>query len=144
MGCMRYGVCPVCPAPLSKGFPRQEYWSGLPLSMPGNLPEPRIEPTSPVSPALVIGFFTTEPPGKPQTGCVNYLLLCNKLPQTQGCQSGSILFNTYWSAWQSSFPWRWKTETLRSSDYLSTDSIWMSAPRPPAPVSYLRKSLNRL
>ena len=34
-------------APLSKGFPRQEYWRGLPFSSPGDLPDPRIEPRSP-------------------------------------------------------------------------------------------------
>ena len=51
-------------APLSVGFPRQEYWSGWPSSPPGELPDPGTEPTSPVSPALAGGFFTTEPPGK--------------------------------------------------------------------------------
>ena len=49
-------------APLSMGFPRQEYWSGLSFPSPGNLPDPRIKP---MSPALAGGFFTTEPPGKP-------------------------------------------------------------------------------
>ena len=49
-------------APLSMGFPRQEYRSGLLLPSPGDLPDPGIKP---VSPALVCGFFTTEPPGKP-------------------------------------------------------------------------------
>ena len=39
-------------APLSIGFPRQEYWSGLPFPSPGYLPDSGIEPTSPVSPAL--------------------------------------------------------------------------------------------
>ena len=34
-------------APLSTGFPRQEYWSGLPLPCPGDLPHPGIKPTSP-------------------------------------------------------------------------------------------------
>ena len=34
-------------APLSMGFFRQEYWSGLPFPFPGNLPDPRIEPRSP-------------------------------------------------------------------------------------------------
>jgi len=34
-------------APLSMGFPRQKYWSGLPLPIPGNLLDPGIEPTSP-------------------------------------------------------------------------------------------------
>ena len=53
-----------CQAPLSMGFSRQEYWSGLPLPSPGDLPNPRIEPRSP---ALAKGFITTEPPGKPHT-----------------------------------------------------------------------------
>ena len=34
-------------APLSMGFPRQEYWSGLPFPPPGGLPDPGIEPVSP-------------------------------------------------------------------------------------------------
>ena len=38
----------VLQAPLSKGFPRQEYWSGLSFHSPGYLPDPRIEPASPV------------------------------------------------------------------------------------------------
>ena len=46
-------------APLSMGFSRQEYWSGLPFPSPGDLPDPGIEPMSPV---LAGGFFTTEPP----------------------------------------------------------------------------------
>ena len=53
-------------APLSIGFPMQEYWSGLPFPSPGDLPEPGTEPTSPGSLALAGRFFTTEPPGKPR------------------------------------------------------------------------------
>ena len=49
-------------APLSMGFPRQEYWSGLPFPPPGDLPDPGIEP---VSPARADRCFTTESPGKP-------------------------------------------------------------------------------
>ena len=45
-------------APLSMGFSRQE-WSGLPRPPPGDLPDPGIEPTSLLSPALAGGFFTT-------------------------------------------------------------------------------------
>ena len=45
-------------APLSMGFSRQEYWSGLPFPSPGNLPHPRMEPTSLMSPELAGGFFT--------------------------------------------------------------------------------------
>ena len=45
--------------PLSMGFPKQEYWSGLPFPPPGDLPNPGIEPKSPVFPALAGRFFTT-------------------------------------------------------------------------------------
>ena len=49
-------------APLSMGFSRQEYWSGLPFPSPGDLPDPRIEPKSP---AFQADALTSEPPGKP-------------------------------------------------------------------------------
>ena len=45
------------PAPLSMGFPRQGYWSGLPCPLPGVLPDPGIEPTSLMSPALEIVYI---------------------------------------------------------------------------------------
>ena len=54
----------ACEAPLSMGFSRQEYWSGLPCPPPENLPDPRVEPASLLSPALAGRFFTAEPPGK--------------------------------------------------------------------------------
>ena len=52
-------------APLFMRFSRQEYWSELPFPVPGYLPDPVIEPVSPVSPALAGRFFTPAPPGKP-------------------------------------------------------------------------------
>ena len=51
--------------PLSMGFSRQEYWSGLPLPTPGDLPNPGIKPMTLASPELAGGFFTTVPPVKP-------------------------------------------------------------------------------
>ena len=48
-------------APLPMGFPRKEYWTGLPFPSPRSLINPGIKP---VSPALAVGLFTTEPPGK--------------------------------------------------------------------------------
>ena len=48
-------------APLSMGFSRQDYGSGMPFPSPGHLPDSGIEP---VSPALTGKFFTTKPPGK--------------------------------------------------------------------------------
>ena len=54
-------------APLSTEFSKQEYWSGLPCPPPRDLPNPGIEPTSLISPALAGGFFTTTPPGRPMS-----------------------------------------------------------------------------
>ena len=56
-----HGTVP-CQAPLSMGFPRQEYWSGLLFPSPGDLPHPGIEPESPT---LQADSFPSEPPGKP-------------------------------------------------------------------------------
>ena len=49
----------ACQAPLSMGFSRQGYWSGLPFPPPEDLPDPEIEPASLTSPALAGRFFTT-------------------------------------------------------------------------------------
>ena len=49
-------------APLSMGFSRQEYWSGLPFPSPGDLPHSGNEPASP---ALQAGSLPTGPPGTP-------------------------------------------------------------------------------
>ena len=49
----------------SMGFSRQEHWSGLPFPSPGDLPNPRIEPSSPASSALAGRILTTAPPRKP-------------------------------------------------------------------------------
>ena len=73
--CRAYGVCVLsrfsciqlfatlwiiaCQAPLSMGFPRQEYWSILPFPPPGGFSDPGIKPKSLTSPALAGGFFTT-------------------------------------------------------------------------------------
>ena len=54
-------------APLSMGFSRQEYWSGLPCPPLGDLPSPGIWPASRVSPALADGFFTTSTTWETQT-----------------------------------------------------------------------------
>ena len=47
-----------CQTPLSMGLPRQQYWSGLPCSSPGDLPDPGIKPAPLMSLALASGFFT--------------------------------------------------------------------------------------
>ena len=65
LSCVRFFATPwtvARQAPLSMGFSRQEYWSGLPCPPPKDLPDPGIKTVSPTSAG---GFFTTEPPGKP-------------------------------------------------------------------------------
>ena len=59
--CLTVGtLCTVAlQAPLSMGFSRQEYWSGLSCPFPGDLLNPGIEPPSLMFPALAGGFLTT-------------------------------------------------------------------------------------
>ena len=53
-------------APLSMGFSRQEYWSGLPFPPPGDLPHSGIEPASPVSPAQQVDSLLLSHQGSPK------------------------------------------------------------------------------
>ena len=67
-------------APLSMGFSRQEYSSGLTFPSPGELPNPGIEP---VSPGLASGFFTTEPPGRSLETCIYFVFFPRISPSEQ-------------------------------------------------------------
>ena len=73
-------------AALSMGFPRQEYWSGLPFPPPQDLPNPGIEPVSLISLALAGGFFTASITWEPQlTEQVQHILSSSSsLPRRQG------------------------------------------------------------
>ena len=65
LSCVQLFVTPwtvACQTPLSMGFFRQEYWSGLPLPPPGDIPDLEMEPMSPL---LAGRFFPTEPSGEP-------------------------------------------------------------------------------
>ena len=65
LSCVRLFVTPwtvAYQAPPSMEFSRQEYWSGLPFSSPGDLPNPGIEPRSPT---LQADTLPSEPPGQP-------------------------------------------------------------------------------
>ena len=69
----------ACQAPLSMGFSRQKYWSGLPCPLPGN-PDPGIKPESLMSPALESRFFIT---GKAKESTTWYVGVKQRsLPQT--------------------------------------------------------------
>ena len=78
------------------GFSRQEHWSGAPFPPAGDLPDPGAKPVSPASPALVGGFFTCEPPGKPNQ-CIHHSITyfvfhLTTFQLTSPCQYCSILF----------------------------------------------------
>ena len=64
---------------LSMGFPRQEYWSGLPFPSPGDLPDPGIKPVSSV---WMGRFFTTEPPGKPKRSLPHFYYIIYSVSQS--------------------------------------------------------------
>ena len=82
-------------APLSMGFSRQEYWSGLPCPPPGGLPDPGMEREYLMSPVLAGGFFTTsttwETPVYRQIWhrvlCGGYLLTFRRTPVSYGAKS---------------------------------------------------------
>ena len=64
-------------APLSMELPRQEYWSGLPFPLPGDLPDPEVEPRSP---ALQVDSLPSEPQGKPWVlACFPEILFCVRI-----------------------------------------------------------------
>ena len=80
-------------APLSMGFSRPEYWSGLPFPSPGNLPDSGIEPSSP---ALAGGFFinTTETPRKlTRTFAVALFIIVKIWKQRRGSSVGKEWIN---------------------------------------------------
>ena len=75
----------ACLAPLSMGFPRQEYWSGLPFPPLEDLPDPGIELISFTSPAVAGRFFTTNATWEAQYGSLQYSLVSLlALPESWG------------------------------------------------------------
>ena len=70
-------------APLSERFSRQEYWSGLPFPPPGDLPDPGIEPASPVLQVDSLPLSHQGSPGAlgklPNSLCLNFLIYERKI-----------------------------------------------------------------
>ena len=71
-------------APLSMGFSRQEYWSGLPCPPPGDLPNPGIKPRSP---AFQADSLPSVPPGKAKESLTHIHVLPLNMASYQGRQS---------------------------------------------------------
>ena len=74
-------------APLSMGFSKQEYWSGLPCLSPGDLPNPGIEP---ISPPVQADSLPSEPPGKPKNTGVDSISLLQWIFPTQESNPGLL------------------------------------------------------
>ena len=83
-------------APLSMGFSKQEYWSGLPFPSPGDLPDPRIKPGSP---ALQTDSLPSEPPGRPclAQSKVQSVMVTHGAPELELGGLGSVLGSTLYS-----------------------------------------------
>ena len=124
------------------GFPRQEYWSALPLPPPGELPNWGIEPMSPASPALAGRFFTTEPPGKPYLylsyiyaadaakSLQSCLTLCNPIDSSpQGSPIPGVLQarTLEWVAISFSNAWKWKVKVKSLICVWFLVTLWTAA-----------------
>ena len=94
-------------APLSVGFPMQEYWTGLPLPPQGDLPDPGIKPVFLTSPVLAGRFFTTSTTWEAQeTVLVGFNLLLLQLTEKAMAPHSSTL------AWK--IPWMEEPGRLQS------------------------------
>ena len=84
-----------CQAPLSMEFSRQEYWSGLPCPLPGDLPNPGIKPRSL---ALQANSLMSEPPGKPKNTGVGSLSLLQGIFLTQESNQVSCIAGGFFTS----------------------------------------------
>ena len=124
------------------GFPRQEYWSALPLPPPGDLPNRGTEPMSPVSPALAGRFYTTEPPGKPYL-YLSYIYAAAAAKSLQSCLTlcnpidgslpgspvpGVLQARTLeWVAISFSNAWKWKVKVKSLICVWFLVTLWTAA-----------------
>ena len=90
---------------------------GLPFPSPGDLLDPGIQPTSPLSPVLGSRFFTTVPPGKPGGVGRNHSLLCDV---------SVFFFFTFWKA-QQSFPFSNLSKACTGQSLLYPNTWWKNS-----------------
>ena len=133
----------ACQTDLSMVFSRQEYWSGWPFPTPGDLPDPGIEPTSLVSPALAGGFSTTEPAAaaaaKSHQSCPT---LCDPI---DGSPAGSPVPGILqartleWAAISFSDAWKWKVKVKSLSHVRLLATPWTVAYQAPPSMGFPRQ-----
>ena len=123
----------ACQAPLSMGFSRQEYWSGLPFPLPGHLPDPWIEPSPFTSPALVGGFFIASTTWEASSSHLQSFPASGSFPMSQFFASGGQSIGASASASvlpvtiQDWFPLGW-TGWISSASHVA--KAWLSLKRP--------------
>ena len=129
-------------APLSMGFSRQEYWSGLPFPPPGELLNSKIEPRSP---ALQADSLPSEPPGKPRSGTAaakslqSYPTLCDP---TDGSPPGSAIPGILqartleWVAISFSNAWKWEVKVKLLSHVWLLATPWTAAYQAPPSMDF--------
>ena len=116
----------ACQAPLSMGFSRQGYWSGLLCSSPGHPPNPGIEPKSLMSPALAGGFLTTSATWEVQFNSATAAAatkshqscptLCDPIDGSPpGSPVPGFAKQEHWSAIFFSNAWKWKVKVKSPS-----------------------------
>ena len=86
----------ACQAPLSMGFSRQEYWSGLPFPSPGDLPNLGMEPRSPL---LQVDSLPAEPQGKPRNTGVGSLPLLQHIFHPRNWTGVSCIAGRFFTNW---------------------------------------------
>ena len=139
-------------APLSKGFSRQEYWSGLPFPSLGDLPDPGIEPRSPT---LQADALTSEPPGKIiDTRDASKVAAAAAAKSLQSCRTlcdpidstppgspvpGILQARTLeWVAISFSTAWKWKVKVKTLSRLRLFSTPWTAAYQAPPSMGFSR------
>ena len=120
----------ACQVPLSKGFSRQEYWSGLPCPPPGDGVEPR-------SPTLQVDSLPSEPPGNSKNTRVDSLSLLQGIFSTQELNQGlqHCKWILYQVSYQGSLPIK-KISSVQFSSVVSTLCDPMNRSTPGLPVHH--------
>ena len=103
--------------PLSIGFSRQEYWSGLPCPLPRDLPNPGIKPKSPI---LQANSLPSEPPGKPKITAVGSSSLLRRSSQPRNQTRVSCIAGGFFSSWATREACFEILKSLKSRDSYST------------------------
>ena len=144
----------ACQAPLPMEFSRQEYWSKLPFSPPGDPPNSGIEPAFPVSSVFSLAdrLFTTERPGKPlllsaaaaaaAKSFQSCPTLCNPIDGSPpGSPNPGILQarTLEWVAMSFSNAWKWKVKVKSLSRVRLLVTPWTAAYQAPPSMGFSRQ-----